>query len=141
MLDICFSNVLMSQNIILTQVLNSLMNKRASLKLKSHWNNINMASGRVYGRWRRRRVCEHAILFESAFVQCQWSCIVRAREEKVSSHWEITRSVWLCYSPLANCLEGRYLCKSRSHHPNKKKFKVLDHTVYINPGEIFETFA
>ena len=38
-------------------------------------------------------------------------------------------------------LEGRYLHKSRSRHPNKKKFKVLDHTVYISPGEIFETFA
>ena len=34
----------MSQNIILTQVLNYLINKRASLELKSHWNNINMAS-------------------------------------------------------------------------------------------------
>ena len=38
-------------------------------------------------------------------------------------------------------LEGRYLHKSRSRHPNKKKFKVLDHTVYISPGEIFETFV
>ena len=38
-------------------------------------------------------------------------------------------------------LEGRYLHKSRSRHPNKKKFKVLDHNVYISPGEIFETFA
>ena len=38
-------------------------------------------------------------------------------------------------------LEDRYLHKSRSRHPNKKKFKVLDHTVYISPGEIFETFA
>ena len=34
----------MSQNIILTQALNYLINKRASLELKSHWNNINMAS-------------------------------------------------------------------------------------------------
>ena len=39
------------------------------------------------------------------------------------------------------CLEGRHLHKSRSRHPNKKKFKVLDHTVYISPGEIFETFV
>ena len=38
-------------------------------------------------------------------------------------------------------LEGRYLHKSRSRHPNKKKIKVLDHTVYISPGEIFETFV
>ena len=38
-------------------------------------------------------------------------------------------------------LEGRYLHKSRSCHPNKKKFNVLDHTVYISPGEIFETFV
>ena len=38
-------------------------------------------------------------------------------------------------------LEGRYLHKSCSHHPNKKKFKVLKHTVYISPGEIFETFV
>ena len=34
----------MSQNIILTQALNYLINKRASLELKSHWTNINMAS-------------------------------------------------------------------------------------------------
>ena len=34
----------MSQNIILTQALNYLINKRASLELKSHWNNISMAS-------------------------------------------------------------------------------------------------
>ena len=38
-------------------------------------------------------------------------------------------------------LEGRYLHKSRSHHPNKKKFKVLDDTIYISPGKIFETFV
>ena len=38
-------------------------------------------------------------------------------------------------------LEGRYLHKSHSRHPNKKKFNVLDHTVYISPGEIFETFV
>ena len=38
-------------------------------------------------------------------------------------------------------LEGRYLHKSRSRHPSKKKFKFLDHTVYISPGEIFETFV
>ena len=38
------------------------------------------------------------------------------------------------------CLEGRYLRKSRSRHPNKKKFKVLGHTVYISHGESFETF-
>ena len=37
-------------------------------------------------------------------------------------------------------LEGRYLHKSRSRHPNKKKFKVLGHTVYISHGESFETF-
>ena len=43
-------------------------------------------------------VCEHAILCESAFVQCQWSCILRTHGEKGSSHWEITRSVWSCYS-------------------------------------------
>ena len=34
----------MSQNIILTQALNYLINKRASLELKSHWNNISMTS-------------------------------------------------------------------------------------------------
>ena len=34
-------------------------------------------------------------------------------------------------------LEDRYLHKSRSRHPNKKKFKVLDHTVYISSGETF----
>ena len=34
----------MLQNIILTQALNYLINKRASLELKSHWNNINMTS-------------------------------------------------------------------------------------------------
>ena len=38
-------------------------------------------------------------------------------------------------------LEGRYLHKSRSRHPNRNKFKVLNHTVYISPGEIFETFV
>ena len=38
-------------------------------------------------------------------------------------------------------LEGRYLHKSRSRHPSKKKFNVLEHTVYISPGEIFETFV
>ena len=38
-------------------------------------------------------------------------------------------------------LEVRYLHKSCSFHPNKKKFKVLNHTVYISPGEIFETFV
>ena len=38
-------------------------------------------------------------------------------------------------------LEVRYLHKSHSCHPNKKKFKVLNHTVYISPGEIFETFV
>ena len=38
-------------------------------------------------------------------------------------------------------LEGPYLHKSRSRHPNKTKFKVLDHTAYISPGEIFETFV
>ena len=35
-------------------------------------------------------------------------------------------------------LEGPYLHKSRSYLPNKKKFKVLDHTAYISPGEIFD---
>ena len=34
----------MSQNIILNQALNYLINKRALLELKSHCNNINMAS-------------------------------------------------------------------------------------------------
>ena len=34
----------MSQNIILTPKLNHLINKRALLELKSHWNNINMVS-------------------------------------------------------------------------------------------------
>ena len=38
-------------------------------------------------------------------------------------------------------LEGRYLHKSRSRHPSKKKFNVLDRTAYISPGEIFETFV
>ena len=38
-------------------------------------------------------------------------------------------------------LEGQYLHKPRSRHPNEKKFKVLDHTVYISPGENFETFV
>ena len=38
-------------------------------------------------------------------------------------------------------LEGRYLHKSRSRHPSKKKFNVLGRTVYISPGEIFETFV
>ena len=38
-------------------------------------------------------------------------------------------------------LEGQYLHKSRSRHPNKKKFKVLAHTVYVSPGESFETFV
>ena len=38
-------------------------------------------------------------------------------------------------------LEVRYLHKSHSCQPNKKKFKVLNHTVYISPGEIFETFV
>ena len=38
-------------------------------------------------------------------------------------------------------LEGKYLKKSCLHHPNKKKFNVLDHTVFISPGEIFETFV
>ena len=38
-------------------------------------------------------------------------------------------------------LEGRYLHKSHSRHPSKKKFNVLDHTVYISPGEIFEIFV
>ena len=34
----------MSQKIILNQLVNYLINKRALLELKSHWNNINMAS-------------------------------------------------------------------------------------------------
>ena len=38
-------------------------------------------------------------------------------------------------------LEVRYLHKSHSCQPNKKKFKVLNHIVYISPGEIFETFV
>ena len=38
-------------------------------------------------------------------------------------------------------LEGRCLHKSRSRHPSTKKFNVLDHTVYISPGEVFETFV
>ena len=38
-------------------------------------------------------------------------------------------------------VEGWYLHKSHSHHPNKKKFKVIDHNVYISLGEIFETFV
>ena len=38
-------------------------------------------------------------------------------------------------------LEGRYLHKSHSRHPSKKKFNVLDHTVYISPGEIFGIFV
>ena len=33
-------------------------------------------------------------------------------------------------------LEGRYLHQSRSRHPTKKKFKILEHTVYISPGDI-----
>ena len=33
-------------------------------------------------------------------------------------------------------LEGRYLHLSRSHHPSKKKFSILEHTVYISPGDI-----
>ena len=35
--------MLMSQNIILTQALNYIINKKASLELKRHWNNFNMA--------------------------------------------------------------------------------------------------
>ena len=38
-------------------------------------------------------------------------------------------------------LEGRYLHKSRSRHPSKKKLNVLDYTVRISPGETFETFV
>ena len=38
-------------------------------------------------------------------------------------------------------LEGRYLQKSRSHHPSKKKFNVINHTFYINPGKISEIFV
>ena len=34
-----------------------------------------------------------------------------------------------------------FVLKSCSRHSNKKKFKVLDHTVYICPSEIFETFV
>ena len=34
----------MSQNIIITQALHYLINKRVSLELTSRWNNINMAS-------------------------------------------------------------------------------------------------
>ena len=37
--------------------------------------------------------------------------------------------------------EVRYLQKSRSRHPSKKKSNVLGHTVYITPGEIFEIFV
>ena len=33
-------------------------------------------------------------------------------------------------------LEGRCLHQSRSRHPSKKKFKILEHTVYISPGDI-----
>ena len=35
--------MLMSQNVILTQALHYIINKKASLELKSHWNNFNMA--------------------------------------------------------------------------------------------------
>ena len=38
-------------------------------------------------------------------------------------------------------LDGRYLHKSRSRHPSKKKVNVFEHTVYMSPGEIFETFV
>ena len=37
--------------------------------------------------------------------------------------------------------EGRYFQKSWLRHPSKKKVIVLNHTVYISPGEIFETFV
>ena len=33
-------------------------------------------------------------------------------------------------------LEGRYLYQSRSRHPSKKKFSILEHTAYISPGDI-----
>ena len=43
---------------------------------------------------------------------------------------------------LVSCILKVDICiKSHSHHPNEKKFKVLDHNVYISPGEIFETFV
>ena len=42
---------------------------------------------------------------------------------------------------LANYLEGRYLHKSHSRHPSKKKFNVLDNNVYISPDKIVETFV
>ena len=66
------------------------------------WWDQQWFSGRVYSRWRRRLavsylwVCKHTILCESAFVQCQWSCILHAQGEKWSSDWEITRLVWSC---------------------------------------------
>ena len=38
-------------------------------------------------------------------------------------------------------LERWYLHKSCSRHPSQIKFHVLNHTVYINPGEILETLV
>ena len=38
-------------------------------------------------------------------------------------------------------LEGRYLHKFCSRHPGKKRLNVLNHAIYIGPGEVFETFV
>ena len=48
----------------------------------------------------------------------------------------------LYYNPIARFIQiGKvilFFLVNCSHHPSKKKFNVVDHTVYISPGEIFE---
>ena len=42
---------------------------------------------------------------------------------------------------LVNCILKVNICRSPDHHLSKKKVNILNHTVYISPGKIFETFA
>ena len=84
------------------------------------WWDRRWFSGRVYGRWRRRSavsylwVCEHAILCESAFVQCQWSCILRARGESVKPLRNYKIGMIMLFL-LANCILKVDICISPVH--------------------------
>ena len=111
------------------------------------WWDRRWFSGRVYGRWRRRSavsyiwVSEHTILCESALCYASDPIYFLLVEKKGQATDKLQDRYGHVILPGELYLEGRYLHKSRSRHPSKKKLNVLDYTVRISPGETFETFV
>ena len=150
----------MSQNIILTQVLNYLINKRASLELKCHWNNINMAfcvhmshslfcfvfieneditvSSNI-----SNELCHNSYAIDLNYLDYVMPVILYTsclRRKRVKSPRNYKIGMVMLFF-LVNCILKVDICISPVHVIKSKKFKVLDHTLYISPGEIFETFV